>query len=130
MRAQIFEHPEDVNRSVVQWLQRNTRPSDEILINYEDYPLMYYLPNPIRGGIAAYRVEDDSKSPPRFLVLRPNVSFVYWPAFLREARRFQWQREPVIIPSDVWGNNPDPGSEVRTQGKPEVLILRRVDDGK
>ena len=37
----------------------NAAPNDEILINYEDIPLMYYLPNPIRGGISAFRVEDD-----------------------------------------------------------------------
>ena len=58
---------------VVEWLKQNAKPTDEILINYEDVPLMFYLPNPIRGGVAAFRVEDDSKSPPEFVVLRQSV---------------------------------------------------------
>lgn len=59
----------DPNRIVVEWLKQNAAPSDEILVNYEDIPLMFYLPNPIRG-LSAFRVEDDAKTPPAFVVLR------------------------------------------------------------
>jgi hypothetical protein len=34
--------------SVIDWLRRNAPPTDEILINYEDVPLVFHLPNPIR----------------------------------------------------------------------------------
>jgi hypothetical protein len=61
---------------VIEWLQKNAAPSDEILINYEDKPMMFYLPNPIRGGVSAFRVEDDAQTPARFVVLRRSVGFV------------------------------------------------------
>jgi len=81
LRREIFAPPADHNRLVIDWLRQNAAPTDEILINYEDLPLMFYLPNPIRGGIAAFRAEDDAKQPPSFLVIRQSVPFVYWPVF-------------------------------------------------
>ena len=106
--AEVFGHRADPNRLVAEWLRRNAAASDEILIDYEDLPLMYYLPNPIRGGIAAFRVEDDAKTAPRFLVLRKSVRFVHWPVFLREAARYHWVPVGLKAPDVMWGNNPDP----------------------
>ena len=126
--AEVFGHRADPNRLVAEWLKRNAAASDEILINYEDLPLMYYLPNPIRGGIAAFRVEDDAKTAPRFLVLRKSVGFVHWPVFLREAGRYHWVPVGLKAPDVMWGNNPDPmaqGEDVRKA--PDLVIARRVD---
>jgi hypothetical protein len=128
LRAEVFGNPGDVNRDVVGWLGKHAKPSDEILVNYEDMPLMYYLPNPIRGGVAAFRVRDDAHSLPRFLVFRPDINFVSTDVFQREAIRFHWKLEPVTIPSATWGNNPDPISESQPEGNPPVLIIRRLDD--
>ena len=50
IKRDVFDWQPDPNRIVIQWLAENAAPTDEILINYEDVPLMYYLPNPIRGG--------------------------------------------------------------------------------
>lgn len=108
MVSEVFGHRPDPNRMTVEWLRRNASPSDEILVNYEDLPLMYYLPNPIRGGIPAFRAEDDARSAPRFLVIRRSVEFVYKPAFEYEEHRYQWEPIPVKIPDIIWGNNPDP----------------------
>ncbi len=122
---EVFGHPYDINREVVDWLRQNTSPTDEILVNYEDAPLMFYLPNPIRGGIAAFRVEDDRVSPPEFLVLRPWVSFVHWPVFLREIQKYQWVQEPLGLAPAMWGNNPDPMGAMTLPTDQTVLVARR-----
>jgi hypothetical protein len=125
--ASVFGHQPDPNRLVIEWLQRNAAPSDEILINYEDIPLMFYLPNPIRGGISAFRVEDDARTPPRFLILRHSVTFVHWPIFLREAQRYQWAPVPLKVPDSAWGNNPDPTSQYQNpEQEPDLYIARRI----
>ncbi len=127
MTSEIFEHQPDPNRMVVEWLKQNAAPTDEILINYEDVPLMFYLPNPIRGGVAAFRVEDDSKSPPDFVVLRRSVHFVHWPVFQRELQRYSWAPVPLEVPDVMWGNNPDPMAESQDPSTADSLyIARRV----
>jgi hypothetical protein len=127
LSAGVFGHRPDPNRLVVEWLHENAAPSDEILINYEDLPLMFYLPNPIRGGMSAFRVEDDAKTPPRFVVLRRSVPFTHWPIFLREVRRYQWAPVPLRAPDVRWGNNPDPrGQEENPAQAPGLYIARRI----
>lgn len=127
---QLFGHPPDPNRLVIDWLRKNAAPTDEILIDYEDFPLMYYLPNPIRGGIATFRVEDDSKAPPRFIVLRRSVAFVHWPVFYREIGRYHWLAVPLKAPDVMWGNNPDPMGMDDPRKAPNLLLARRLDDKK
>jgi hypothetical protein len=129
LRAEIFGHQPDPNRLVIDWLRKNAAPTDEILINYEDFPLMYYLPNPIRGGIATFRVEDDAKTPPEFVVLRHSVDFVDWPVFNREVARYQWQAVPLKAPDVMWGNNPDPMGNDDPNAAPNLYIARRVANG-
>jgi hypothetical protein len=129
LRAEIFGHQPDPNRLVIDWLRKNAAPTDEILINYEDFPLMYYLPNPIRGGIATFRVEDDARTPPRFVVLRRSVDFVNWPIFDAEVARYRWQPAPLIAPDVMWGNNPDPIGNDDPKTAPNLYIARRVDGG-
>ena len=124
----VFKNRPDPNRAVVDWLKQNSMPSDEILINYEDEPLMYYLPNPIRGGIPAFRVEDDAITPPRFAVIRRSVSFVHWAVFSRELDRYSWQRIPLRAPDVMWGNIPDPmQGMVDPYQAEDLILLRRID---
>ena len=128
----VFGHRADPNRLVADWLKQNASPDDEILINYEDIPLMFYLPNPIRGGVAAFRVEDDAKRPPDFVVLRRSVEFVHWPVFLREVQRYAWSPVALNAPDVKCGNCPDPGvQEPRAPGfdpahAQPIFIARRV----
>jgi hypothetical protein len=127
---QIFVHHADPNGALIEWLKHNSSASDEILINYEDVPLMFYLPNPIRGGIAAFRVEDDTRKPPEFIVLRRSVSWVYWPVYQAEIDRYKWTQIPLNAPDVQWGNNPDPAA-LLSQSSPTAMIYlaRRVPDG-
>jgi hypothetical protein len=126
LRSEIFGHQPDPNRLVIDWLRKNAAPSDEILIDYEDIPLMYYLPNPIRGGIGTFRVEDDARTPPRFVILRRSVEFVQWPVYDRELARYQWTSIPLKAPDVIWGNNPDPLGDDDPNAAPNLYIARRV----
>jgi hypothetical protein len=126
MLAEVFVPRRDPNRAVVEWLRANVEPTDEILINYEDAPLMYYLPNPIRGGIAAFRAEDRSAGPPRFIVLRQSVVFVHWPVFVREMNRYALEPIAIDAPDVIWGNNPDPRGSIQDPGAARPLYLARV----
>ncbi len=128
MGTEVFGHRPDPNRIVIEWLKQNASPSDEILINYEDVPLMFYLPNPIRGGVAAFRAEDDAKVRPEFVILRRSVPFLHWPVYRRELGRYQWSEvTSVRAPDIIWGNNPDPVSEARDPAKaPTIYIARRI----
>jgi len=109
-KNELLEHQIDPNRAVIEFIKSKARPDDEILVNYEDIPFMFYTPNPIRGGIPCFRVEDRS-STPRFLVIRGSVPFLDWPVFIREANRYKWEQIPLIAPDIPWGNNPDPDSQ-------------------
>jgi hypothetical protein len=130
----VFGHPADPNRLVVEWLKQNAAPNDEILINYEDIPLMFYLPNPVRGGIAAFRAEDDARRPPDFLVLRRSADFGHWDVYQREMRRYQWDPLTFHAPDVKCGNCPDPiAQEFQAEGydpahaRP-IFIARRVSE--
>jgi hypothetical protein len=126
----VFGQPHDPNGPVIEWLKQHTQPGDEILINYEDVPLMFYLPNPIRGGIGSFRVEDDAQKPPDFAVLRRSVGFVYWPAYRRELQRYSWQPVPLQTLDIAWGNCPEPmiqEAEINAAGRP-ILIARRINN--
>jgi hypothetical protein len=124
---EIFTRQPDPNRIVIEWLKQNASPSDEILINYEDVPLMFYLPNPIRGGIAAFRTEDDAKTLPRFMIVRRSVIFVHWAVFARVAERHNWVEVSTKAPDDTWGNNPDPMWKVPGLRHVPLLMARRAD---
>ena len=127
LRNQIFTDYPDPNGVVIEWLRHNSSPSDEILINYEDLPLMFYLPNPIRGGIAAFRVEDDAQKAPDFIVLRKSVPWVHWSVYLAEFGRYSWNQIPLDAPDVKWGNNPDPAA-LLAKSSPSAMIYvgRRI----
>ncbi|HEX3819943.1 MAG TPA: hypothetical protein VHW45_06410 [Candidatus Sulfotelmatobacter sp.] len=116
----------DPNRPIIEWLKQNAAPDAEILIDYEDIPLMFYLPNPIRGGISAFRVEDDATRPPDFLVLRRSVDFVHWPVFNREIQRYNWSPIPIQAPDIVCGNCPDPVERYDAAHAPAIFFARRI----
>ncbi len=91
---------------------------------------MFYLPNPIRGGIEAFRAEDNAKKPPDFLVIRRSVAFVHWNIFAREVNRYQWSVAQVGAPDVVWGNSPDPRGKVQDfAAANKIIVARRTESG-
>lgn len=124
---EVFGHRPDPNRLVIEWLKQNAAPTDEILVNYEDVPLMFYLPNPIRGGVAGFRVEDDAQGPPDFVVLRRSVKHVPWQVYNREIARYQWSEVPLQAPDVPYGNNPDPSAQGQDlTGASPIYVGRRI----
>jgi hypothetical protein len=126
----ILGHRPDPNREAIEIVKARARPSDEILVTYEDIPFMFYTDNPIRGGIPAFRVQDRSAAPPRFLVARPGVALVAWPVFVEESQRFRWEQLPTRTPSLYWGNNPDPVAQSfwSLTDLPTIVVAERVGD--
>lgn len=124
---EIFAERADPNRLAIDAIAPALRPGDEILVNYEDIPFMFYTGARVRGGVAAFRAEDRQAPPPRFLVLRRSVPFVHWHVFQREASRYQWRSISTGAPDVPFGNFPDP-SFVPFPSKSlyEVVVAERV----
>jgi Dolichyl-phosphate-mannose-protein mannosyltransferase len=134
--AELAASSPDPNRETIEYLRPMLKPGDEILVNYEDCPWMFYTSNRICGGIPAFRVFDDKAPPPRFVVFRRTVTFIHKPIFTRafapsgEIDPMRWNTLPAHILDMIWGNNPDPGYVYSQQvvkleefGNPDILIL-------
>jgi len=117
---------DDPNRATVEFLGERLKPGDEILCNYEDKPLMYYLQNRVRGGISCFRVTDAGNV--RFAVFRRSVSFTHTSIYLRELRRSNWRAYSTNAPDIPWGNLPDPRFHhaLLSSGSQPLMILERV----
>jgi hypothetical protein len=59
----VFMHKIDSNRAVIELIKAHAKRNDEILVNYKDIPFMFYVGNPILGGISCFRAEDDTAPP-------------------------------------------------------------------
>jgi hypothetical protein len=124
---EIFWERPDPNRLAIDAIAPALRPGDEILVNYEDIPFMFYTGARVRGGVAAFRAEDRQAPPPRFLVLRRSVPFVHWPVFQREASRYGWRRMQTGAPDVPFGNFPDPSyTPFPSKALYEVVVAERV----
>jgi len=138
LKNELFRHQYDPNRTVIEWIKTRAHPDDEILVNYEDIPFMFYTDNPIRGGVPCFRVEDRSAEP-RFLVIRRSVPFLHWSVFKREVGRYgqelspyKWERITLNAPDIPFGNNPEPDSlplwyfSRNGQAPPDLILAERT----
>jgi hypothetical protein len=123
---EIFEERPDPNRLAIEAIAPALRPGDEILVNYEDVPFMFYTGAAVRGGVAAFRAEDHQAPPPRFLVIRRSVPFVHWNVFQREVARYRWHQMSTGAPDLPFGNFPDPTWLPIPVVPNKVLIAERV----
>lgn len=123
---EVFVRRPDPNRLVIDAIAPALRPGDEILVNYEDIPFMFYTRARVRGGVAAFRVEDRHAPPPRFIVLRRSVPFVHWPVFQREAARYAWRPIATGAPDVPFGNFPDPSFVPFPSSLLEVVVAERT----
>jgi hypothetical protein len=102
----------DPNRAAVDYLKKRLSPEDEVICNYEDTPLMFYLSNPIRGGIACFRLTDNKTTAPRYAVVRMSaLGITYRATYARVLSKSKWMPHSLSIPDVPWGNNPDPMSQ-------------------
>jgi hypothetical protein len=121
----------DPNRAVVEFLRPRVGPDDEILTNYEDLPLIFYLPVRVRGGIASFRVEDRSAEP-RYAAMRRSVGFVDAKVYNRELARHRWKRHVLDAPDIPFGNSPDPSHRFfpLVPNQTPIAVLERLGPGK
>ncbi len=117
---------DDPNRATVEFLRQRLKPGEEVLCNYEDLPLIFYLQNRVRGGISCFRVTDAGNV--RFAVYRRSVYFCHASIYLREIRKSRWQAHVVNAPDIAWGNNPDPRSHymLLSAEAQSLTVLERV----
>ena len=118
---------DDPNRTAVEYLRQHLNPGDEILCSYEDKPLMFYLPNLIRGGMSCFRITD--KGNVRFAVFRRSMGDCYQSTYEREIKRNQWIPHVISSPDIPWGNCPDPRFHyalLMQQATHSLVILERV----
>jgi hypothetical protein len=116
---------DDPNRAAVEFLRLHLQPGDEILCNYEDKPLIFYLQNSIRGGISCFRVTDAGNV--RFAVYRRSAGFND-SIYLRELGASKWLAH-VTKASDIpWGNFPDPRFQhaLLTPSPQPLTVLERM----
>ena len=95
----------DPNRETVEFLRPLLKPDDEILCNYEDIPLMFYLPNRIRGGISCFRVTDAGEV--SFMTFRRSWK-AHFPVYPQVIEKSQWRSYSLNAPDIPFGNFPDP----------------------
>lgn len=115
----------DPNQAVVEFLRPRLAPNDEILCNYEDIPLMFYLKNPVRGGISCFRVSDAGNV--RFVVYRQGMSFSHDSLYQEQIRKSVWQTHLIDAPDIPWGNFPDPRFQfsLLSAGAAPLKVLER-----
>ena len=120
----LLDEGPDPNRDVIKRLAPKLKPGDEVLVNYEDVPFMFYTDATVRGGMCAFRTEASDDGHLRFAVIRPNLVIGH-AALVREIERHDWRPWYEDVPAHSWGNIPDPRHH-RFQRKgtpPSVIVL-------
>ncbi len=118
----------DPNRAAVDYLKARLSPEDEVICNYEDTPLIFYLRNPIRGGITCFRLTD-ARTAPRFAILKMSaLSITHRAIYARALSKSEWVPHSLGVPDIPWGNNPDPISQYTLMriAAPPLHVYERI----
>ena len=120
----LLDEGPDPNRDVIELLAPQLKPGDEVLVNYEDVPYMFYTDATVRGGMCAFRTEAPDDGHLKFAVIRPNLRIGHQ-ALLRELARFDWRGSYDHVLAIPWGNIPDPKHHrfQRKEPPPAVIVL-------
>jgi hypothetical protein len=115
----------DPNRATIEFLRERLKPGDEVLINYEDMPAMFYLDANIRGGAPCFRVGERTGPPPRFVIIRRTAQFFpyQWKVIEKFVNQCRLRQIKAGIPDTPWGNCPDPFINYVELGKPKEEAL-------
>lgn len=115
----------DPNRATIEFLKERLKPGDEVLINYEDMPAMFYLDANIRGGAPCFRVGERNGPPPRFVIIRRTAQFFpyQWKVVEKFVNQCRLKQIKAGIPDTPWGNCPDPFINYLELGPPKDEAL-------
>lgn len=122
----------DPGRAVIAYLEERLEPGDEVLINYEDNPVMFYTGARVRGGIPGFRIDAADGVAPRFAILRRSATFSPVEPVARAIRRQSWVEVPVRAPDTPWSNIPDPAfrSLLLDETADSIVFLEREKERK
>lgn len=121
----------DPNRDVIRFLEPRLAPGDEILVNFEDTPWMFYTDARVRGGTTCFRVEDWD-TPPRFVIIRRSVQIIYSEPYNRTLRRLmqRYRMQPLEVdtPDMPYGNYPGPADHYSrfVDIGPRIVVLENL----
>ncbi|MGD9648047.1 MAG: ArnT family glycosyltransferase [Pirellulales bacterium] len=116
----------DPNRDLIVRLGPELKPGDEVLVNYEDVPFMFYTDATVRGGMCAFRTEAPDQGHLRFAVIRPNLRIGH-NAVLRELARHRLRASYDQVPALPWGNIPDPKHHrFQLKEQPAEVMVHRI----
>jgi len=123
----VIEDGPDPNRDVIEVLASRIQAGDEVLVNYEDVPFMFYTDATVRGGMCAFRTEAPDNGRLRFAVIRPNLRIGH-AALMRELARHRWRPIYERILALRWGHVPDPRFHrfQRYEAPPDTIILEAL----
>lgn len=111
LKSEVFgTNLRDPNRTTYELLKDRLKPGDEVFVNYEDLPMMFYLDAPIRGGVACFRLGERDTPPPRYFVIRRTAQFFpyQWKIIEDLVNRCRLRPIESNIPDTPWGYCPDP----------------------
>jgi hypothetical protein len=122
----------DPNRATVEFLRKRLSPEDEVICNYEDMPLMFYLQNHILGGTACFRLTDSRAIPKYAVIRRSALGLTHLAIYTRALAKYKWAPHVLDAPDITWGNNPDPmcqHTELPVNAPPLVAFERVSNTG-
>lgn len=126
MKAEIFGTSlVDPNRATIEFLRTRMKPGDEVMINYEEMPAMFYLDANVLGGNGCFRVGERTGPPPRFVVIRKTAPFhpYQWKVVKKFLDKCRLKQIKAGIPDTTWGNCPDPLINYVELGQPKEEAL-------
>jgi len=114
LAGELRREKTDINEEVARYLNAHAAPTDTVVCNYEEFPLMFYTPNPVRGGAGRVALTrhfpEYGISPverPEWIVYRRHND---WEKLaggkIREfLERFEYEAIPLPVADTQWGAN-------------------------
>ena len=117
----------DPNKQLFAALKLMASPNDEILVNCDDIPFMFYTDHRIRGGISAFRIDDPSGERVVLILISAANGAPHW-LMEKAVNQRNWNPYPVDIPSCALANCPDPYVDYRNLSDlPRVILALPAD---
>jgi len=108
----------DVNNTIVSYLNKHAGAQDSVLCNYGSFPIIFYTNLIVRGGASGVGVFKNSRSEhfeipildkPDWIIIRKNWKYLYHAGNLEHIlRKYSYEKITLNIEDSQWGNRPSP----------------------